>query len=171
MTLVNRLRALLQPLPASALVLAAAALTLAGAWTFQALGFQPCELCLKQRYPYYAALPLAAAAIFLARNAPPFAGKVVLGLLAAMFVASAAAGLYHAGVEWKWWPGPTDCTGDFVKPASMEDFRKQLQSIHIIRCDEVQLRILGLSLAGWNVLVSAGVALVALMGATAPRKA
>jgi disulfide bond formation protein DsbB len=171
MTLFHRLRALLPPLPAAALILAAAALTLAGAWTFQALGFQPCELCLKQRYPYYAALPLAAGAIFLARNAPPVAARIVLGLLAAIFLASAAAGLYHAGVEWKWWPGPTDCTGDFVKPASMEDFRKQLESVRIIRCDDVQLRILGLSLAGWNVIVSAGIALVALFGATAPKKA
>jgi disulfide bond formation protein DsbB len=171
MTFLNRLRALLQPMPASVLVLVAAALTLAGAWTFQAFGFQPCELCLKQRYPYYAALPLAAGAIFLARNAPPLAARLVLGLLAAIFLVSAAAGLYHAGVEWKWWPGPTDCTGDFVKPASMEEFRKQLQNVRIIRCDDVQLRILGLSLAGWNVIVSAGVALVALLGATAPKKA
>ena len=166
-----QIRALLQPLPAAGLALAGAAATLAGAWTFQALGFEPCELCLKQRYPYYVALPLAAAAIFLARNAPPRAAKIVLGLLAAMFVVSAGAGLYHAGVEWKWWPGPTDCTGDFVKPASMEAFRQQLRNVHLIRCDDVQLRILGLSLAGWNVLVSAGLAGVALLGATAPKKA
>jgi disulfide bond formation protein DsbB len=171
MNLIARGRTLLQPLPAAALVLAGAAVTLAGAWTFQAFGFEPCELCLKQRYPYYAALPLAAAAIFLARNAPPLAAKIVLGLLAAIFLASAAAGLYHAGVEWKWWPGPTDCTGDFVKPASMEAFRQQLQNVHLIRCDDVQLRILGLSLAGWNVLVSAGIAVVAFLGATAPNKA
>lgn len=166
----TRLRALLQPLPAAALILAAVAVTLAGAWTFQAFGFEPCELCLKQRYPYYAALPLAAAAIFLARNAPPFAAKIVLALLAAVFVASAAAGFYHAGVEWKFWPGPTDCTGEFVKPASMEAFRQQLQNVHIVRCDEVSLRILGLSLAGWNVLTSAGIAVLALFGASAPKQ-
>jgi len=167
---VAQLRSLLQPLPAALLVLAAAAATLAGAWAFQLSGFEPCELCLKQRYPYYAALPLAAAAIFLARNAQPLAARLLLGLLAAIFVVSAVAGGYHAGVEWKFWPGPTDCTGEFVKPASMEDFRKQLQSVHIVRCDEVAVRILGLSLADWNVLVSAGIALVAALGAAAPRK-
>jgi disulfide bond formation protein DsbB len=170
MTKFAQVRTLLQPLPAAIVVLAAAAATLAGAWTFQAFGFEPCELCLKQRYPYYAALPLAAIAIFLARNAPPITARLVLGLLAATFVASTIFGGYHAGVEWKLWPGPTDCTGDFIKPASIEDFRKQLQSVRIVRCDEAALRIFGLSLADWNVLVSAGIALVAALGATAPRK-
>lgn len=164
-------RALLQPLPTAILVLAATAATLAGAWTFQLLGFEPCELCLKQRYPYYAALPLAAAAIFLARNAQPVTARVILAVLAAIFIASALFGGYHAGVEWKFWPGPTDCTGDFVKPASMEDFRRQLETTRIVRCDEVAIRILGLSLADWNVLVSAGIAVLAALGATAPRKA
>lgn len=171
MTKLAQTRALLQPLPTATLVLAAAAATLAGAWTFQLLGFEPCELCLKQRYPYYAALPLAAAAIFLARNAQPVTARLILTLLAAIFIASALFGGYHAGVEWKFWPGPTDCTGDFVKPASMEDFRRQLETTHIVRCDEVAIRILGLSLADWNVLVSAGIAVLAALGATAPRKA
>src|SRR5574337_1015159 len=164
----TKMRALLQPLPAAALVLAAAAATLAGAWIFQAFGVEPCELCLKERYPYYATLPLAAAAIFLARNAPPFAAKIVLALLAAIFVAGAVVGVYHAGVEWKFWPGPTECTGEFVKLTSMTEFRKQLQNVRVVRCDEVSLRILGLSLAGWNVLISAGIAALALLGATAP---
>ena len=164
-------RALLQPMPTAVLVLAAAAATLAGAWTFQLVGFEPCELCLKQRYPYYAALPLAAMAIFLARNAQPVTAKAILALLAAIFIASAIFGGYHAGVEWKFWPGPTDCTGDFVKPTSMEDFRRQLETTRIVRCDEVAIRILGLSLADWNVLVSAGIAALAALGATAPRKA
>jgi disulfide bond formation protein DsbB len=165
------IRAFLQPLPAASLVLAGAAVTLAGAWTFQAFGFEPCELCLKQRYPYYAALPLAAAAIFLARNAQTTAARVLLGLLAILFFGSAIFGGYHAGIEWKFWPGPTDCTGDFVKPASMEDFRRQLQNVRIVRCDEVALRIFGLSLADWNVVVSAGLALIAGLGAGKWRRA
>jgi disulfide bond formation protein DsbB len=165
------LRALLQPLPAASLVLAAAVFTLAGAWTFQALGYEPCELCLKQRFPWYAALPLSAAAIFLARDGRIATTKALLALLALIFVASAIFGAYHAGVEWKFWPGPTDCTGDFAAAPTMEEFRKQLQATRIVRCDEVALRIFGLSLADWNVLVSAGVALIATLGATAPKKA
>jgi disulfide bond formation protein DsbB len=163
------LRALLPPFPVATFVLAGAAATLAGAWTFQSLGFAPCELCLKQRLPYYAALPLAAAAVFLARNGRTVAARALLGLLAAVFSAGALLALYHAGVEWKFWAGPTGCAGDFVKPASMEDFRQQLSHVRIVRCDEVSFRLFGLSLAGWNFLISAGLALVAGLGAAAKR--
>ena len=113
---------------------------------------------------------MAAAAIFLARNAQTAAARVLLAALAVIFLGNAILAAYHAGVEWKFWPGPTDCTGDFVKPASMEDFRKQLQNIRVVRCDEVSLRILGLSLAGWNFLVSAGLAMLAALGAGAPNR-
>ena len=163
------LRQIRKPLLAAFVVLAAAAVTLAGAWTFQSLGVDPCELCLKQRFAYYAALPLAAAAIFLARNAQTAAARVLLAVLTVMFLGNAILGAYHAGVEWRLWPGPTDCTGDFVKPASMEDFRKQLRNIHVVRCDEVSLRILGLSLAGWNFLLSASLTALAGLGASAPK--
>jgi disulfide bond formation protein DsbB len=163
-------RETLRPLPAASLVLAGAAVTLAGAWTMQALGFEPCELCLKQRYPYYAALPLAAAAVFLARDGRLAATKALLAVLAAIFFASAILAGYHAGVEWRFWPGPSDCTGDFVKPATMEDFRKQLQQARIVRCDETSFRILGLSLADLNVAVSAGLSLIAALGASAAKR-
>ncbi|WP_294538469.1 disulfide bond formation protein B [uncultured Rhodoblastus sp.] len=163
-------RALLQPLPIAALVLAGAAATLAGAWTFQSLGVAPCELCLKQRIPYYAALPLTAAATVLARMGRLAAARVLLALLAAIFAGGALIGAYHAGVEWKFWPGPTDCTGAFVKPASMEEFQRQLRTMRVVRCDEASLRILGLSLAGWNVLVSAGLALLAGIGAASAKR-
>ena len=163
------LRQIFNPLPAASVVLAVAAVTLAGAWSFQSLGFEPCELCLKQRFAYYAALPLAAAAIFLARNAQTTVARVLLAVLMVIFFGNAILSAYHAGVEWRFWPGPTDCTGDFVKPASMEDFRKQLQNIHVVRCDEVSLRILGLSLAGWNFLLSASLAALAGLGASAPK--
>jgi disulfide bond formation protein DsbB len=156
------------PLAAASLVLAAAASGLIAVWGLQALGFEPCELCLKQRYALYAALPLSAAAIFLARNGQGGAAKALLGLLAVVFAANAALGFYHAGVEWKLWAGPSDCTGDFVKPATMEDFRRQLQSVRVVRCDAPALKILGLSLAFWNFLASS--ALSAFAGVTAAAK-
>jgi disulfide bond formation protein DsbB len=164
------LRQMLQPLPAASVVLAVAAVTLAGAWIFEALGFEPCELCLKQRFAYYSALPLATAAVFLARNAQITAARVLLAVLAAIFLGNAMLAAYHAGVEWKFWPGPTDCTGDFARPASMEDFRKQLQTIRVVRCDEVSLRVLGLSFAGWNVLLSVSLAAIAGLGANAQKR-
>ncbi len=160
-----------RPLTAASLVLAGAAITLAGAWTMQALGYEPCELCLKQRFPYYAALPLAAAAIFLARDGRLAATKALLALLAAIFCASAIFAGYHAGVEWRFWQGPADCTGDFVKPATMEDFRNQLRHTRVVRCDDPSLRILGLSLADLNVLVSAALSLIAGLGANSGGRA
>jgi disulfide bond formation protein DsbB len=170
MTFLTWLRVALQPEKAALLVLAAAAATLAGAWTFQAFGFQPCELCLIERYPYYASLPLAAAAFFLARNGSPFFARAILIMVAAVFVAGAALAAYHAGVEWKFWPGPSGCTGKFLAPTSMEAFRAQLEHIHVVRCDTPALRIFGLSLAGWNVPISLAIALAAFLGATAPTK-
>jgi disulfide bond formation protein DsbB len=151
------------------LILAAAALGLIGAWTFEVLGYEPCELCLKERYAFYAALPLATAGIFLARNAPPAAAKVVLALLALIFAANAALAFFHAGVEWKLWAGPAECAGDFVKPATMEEFRRQLQNVHVVRCDEPALKIFGLSLAFWNFLFSAALSALAGLGAFAKR--
>ena len=158
-------RARLTPLATASLILAAAALGLVGAWTFQTLGFEPCELCLKERYAYYAALPVATAAIFLARNAPPAAARAALALLAILFAANAALAFYHAGVEWKFWAGPTDCTGDFIQPATMEDFRRQLRTVHVVRCDQPALTILGLSLAFWNFVASSALSGLAALGA------
>ena len=160
-----RLNVALRPLQAAGLLLAAAALVLASVWVFQVLGFEPCELCLKQRYFFYAALPLAAVALVLARNGRPGVARAVLALLALLFAGSAVFGFYHAGVEWKFWPGPSDCTGDFVKPATMEDFRRQLQSVHVVRCDVPALKILGLSLTFWNFVASSGLSLFASLAA------
>jgi disulfide bond formation protein DsbB len=143
-------------------IAAAAVATLAGAWTYQAMGFIPCELCLMQRWPYYAAAPIAALGAF----APPKARRLILLALGLIFVASAAFGLFHSGVEWKLWSGPTACTGSAAPAAaSMNDFMKQLESVHVTRCDEAALRIFGLSLAGWNAIISSGLAALAFAGA------
>ena len=81
-----------------------------------------------------------------------------------IFAASALFGVYHAGVEWGFWPGPAECTGDF-KPAPGANLLEQLKTVKVVRCDAVAIRILGLSLAGWNAVVSALVAALALSGA------
>ncbi|MGO9007194.1 MAG: disulfide bond formation protein B [Beijerinckiaceae bacterium] len=136
-------------------ILALALATIAGAFVFQALGFAPCDLCFKQRIPYYVGIPVAAFALgFAARG---FRGLLpaALILLALIFAGSAIFGAYHAGVEWGFWRGPADCTGTFAKNESMADFLQQLQTVKVVRCDVVAVRILGLSLAGWNAVVSA----------------
>jgi len=149
-----------------ALVIAiAAAATIVGAWIFQAFGYEPCELCLRQRYAYYGAVPLAAALALAARG--PARGVVFAGMvaLALIFAANAALGVYHAGVEWRWWAGPSGCTGVIAGPPNVADLLKELEHAKVVACDEAQLRILGLSLAGWNALISAALCALALRGA------
>jgi disulfide bond formation protein DsbB len=155
---------------ASALALAALALlTLAGAWSYQYAGYLPCDLCYEQRYAYYAGIPLAlliAAAV--AARAPRALISVGLALFAALFLYNMGLAIYHSGVEAKYWTGPTACTGSAAGPADASDLLTQLQSVRVVRCDEVSLRVLGLSLANWNVFISA--ALAALAAATGLRK-
>jgi len=140
--------------------------TIAGAWIFEAFGYLPCELCLKQRWAYYVGVPLAALATAIAARSAHFA-RPLLWLLALLFVGSMVFGIYHSGVEWGFWPGPTTCTGAGTTAGSMDDFMKQLQTTQVVQCDKVAIRILGLSLAGWNAVISACMAAVAVTGARA----
>jgi disulfide bond formation protein DsbB len=155
----------LSPLALAALTLALPAAALAGAFAFQVAGFAPCELCLKERLPYYAGIVLGVVTLFLAWRGAGLALTACFAALALLFLGSAGFGAYHAGVEWGFWPGPADCTGSLERAPSMNDFMKQLQSIKVVRCDAVAIRILGLSLAGWNVVVSLAVAGLAVAGA------
>ena len=153
------------PSELAALVALGAALTLAGAWIFQFFGYLPCELCLKQRYAYYAGVPLALITLIFLRR-PGWAGLAGLAffVLGLMFAANSVFGIYHSGVEWGFWPGPSECTGAAHSAGKVGDFLKQLETVKVVRCDAVAIRILGLSLAGWNALISAGLSLLALRG-------
>ena len=142
---------------AAIIVLAVAVATIAGAWIFEARGYAPCPLCLQQRWPYYGAMVLALAAAGLS-SSNPNATKALLYVLAVVFAGSAVFGVFHSGVEWKWWPGPQTCGGEFG--GGLPDLSKPA-----VRCDEAAIRILGLSLAGWNAVISVALAGVALVGA------
>ena len=148
----------LTPRNAALLILMVAAATIIGAWIFEFAGFAPCELCLQQRYAYYLAIPLALLIAVIAGRLPSAAryGLLALGLV---WLGSMAFGIYHSGVEWKWWLGPSTCgaTGEL---GGLPDLSKP-----VILCDTPALRILGLSLAGWNAVISLGLALVAFAGA------
>jgi disulfide bond formation protein DsbB len=143
-----------------------AAATLAGAWYFQlVLDIVPCPLCLEQRYAYYLALPLGAlVALAAAKGAPRAVLVVGLGILALAALGNAGLGTYHAGVEWGLWQGPTECTGPIGNLGSAADMLERLDTVKVIRCDEVQWRFLGLSLAGYNVLISLLMAAIAAWG-------
>lgn len=136
------------------LIAGLAAATLAGALALQKAGYAPCELCLKERMPYYAGIPLAlltATAVRFGSRRGAIAG---FALLILTFVVSAALGFYHAGVEWQFWPGPTECAGAVTAPAKIDDFLQQLSHVSVVRCDQAALHILGLSLTVWNGLIS-----------------
>ena len=155
------------PAVVAALAISAiAAATLAGAWFFQlVLDIRPCPLCLEQRYAYYLAVPLGLLVAFVAsRDAPRPVLLAGLALLALAALANAWLGGYHAGVEWKFWQGPTDCSGPIVDLGSAGTLLQRLDTVKVIRCDEVQWRFLGLSLAGYNVLISLLMAAIAAWG-------
>ena len=145
-------------------IAAASVAILAAVWIFQAFGYAPCELCLTQRYAFYAAIPLALLTALISRSAHGLA-RAGFGLMALVFAANAVLAAYHAGVEYHWWPGPTACTGGLTGSLNVNDLVNTLNSVKVVRCDEVQLRIAGLSLAGWNVVASAVLALYAALAA------
>ena len=153
------------PLQAALGVLILAFATIASAWIFEWAGYLPCELCLMQRWAYYAGVPLAALVALITARGPHSLAGAGLALLGLVFIGSMVFGVYHAGVEWGFWPGPTGCTGALTRADSMADFLKQLETTKVVRCDAVAIRILGLSLAGWNAVMSAAVAALALLGA------
>jgi disulfide bond formation protein DsbB len=133
--------------------------TILGALASQFIGgLQPCELCLEQRLPYYWGLPLLALILVLWNRLPLTVWYVAMAIVVALFAWGAYLGGFHSGVEWGFWPGPTACTG--VGNDLSMDMLNDLQPV--IGCDVVQFRFLGLSLAGYNALISA--AIVGLLG-------
>ena len=153
-------------LTAALVITAIAAATLAGAWFFQlVLDIRPCPLCLEQRYAYYLAIPLAALTAFAAsRDAPRGVLLAGLVILAAATLGNAVLATYHAGVEWHLWQGPTDCTGPIGNLGNAGNLLERLDTVKVVRCDEVQWKFLGLSLAGYDVLISLLMAAIAAWG-------
>ena len=135
--------------------LAGALAILAAVWIFEAYGFVPCELCLTERYAFYAAAPVAAVTAFLASRSQHGLARALFVVLTLIFLWNVGLAFYHVGVEQHWWPGPTACTGSLSDSVSAGDLMKSLNSVRVVNCDEVQLRILGLSFAGWDVVASA----------------
>jgi disulfide bond formation protein DsbB len=151
---------------AAVAVFVLSAATILGAWYFQyVLGYAPCPLCLEQRLPYHIVIPLSLLMAIAAFVRAPRA-LIAVGFIAIIvaMLSGAVLGGYHAGVEWHWWPGPTDCSGPLTDLSAKGSLISQLQSIRVVRCDEAAWRFLGISLAGYNVLISLVVAAVAAFG-------
>jgi disulfide bond formation protein DsbB len=141
---------------ARALALLIPAALLAGAWGFQLIGhLYPCEMCHWQRWPHYAALPLALLAFV-----PGLPQRPLVVLAAIAIAVSGAIGVAHAGVEYHWWQGFTPCTSTF---SSGGDTLTAIMTAPVVRCDAPQWTFAGISLAGFNAIVSLGSALVILI--------
>ena len=160
-----------EPAAAAAIAVALGAMaTILGAWFFEyILRYAPCPLCLQQRIPYYIAIPLAVIVVAAALKGYP-RRWLALGLAAVALVmlVSAGLGIHHSGVEWKWWPGPASCA--VLGELGSGNLLERVQNARIIRCDEAAWRFLGLSLAGYNVLISLALAGVAAFGALRANK-
>ena len=130
-------------------------------------GYIPCKLCLEQRVPYYAGVPIALLAALAAAFKAPAA--VSRGLLVVAGLAMAYAlylGVYHSGVEWSWWAGPADCTatgGGAI--SSGKDLLSQIDTVKPPSCDEAAGRFLGISFANAQVLTALGLMLFAFNAA------
>jgi len=153
----------------SATVFSIALATIVTAHVFERFGYAPCPLCLQERYAYYFGIPATVIAFFAARTESFPLARVLLLLVALAFVVNAALGVYHAGVEWKFWPGPVSCSGGTGVEWGQGGVASSIEHPQVVACDKASWRFLGLSFAGWNAVVSGSVAGIAAWGAVLRR--
>ncbi|MBU6208079.1 MAG: disulfide bond formation protein B [Alphaproteobacteria bacterium] len=140
------------------IALALPAILMTGALISQYVGgLFPCEMCWWQRYPHMAAILIATTAFFIVA---PGLRRIFIAAAAAGILVSGLIGIYHAGVEWKLWQGATTCSAHIDLNA---DFFRQNLAAPVVRCDEAQWRLFGISLAGYNALITIPVALYIFM--------
>lgn len=130
-----------------------------GALYFQyVVGLPPCDLCHLQRYPHIVAIVVGLAAVA-SFAAPRLAYVFMTAAIIALFV-TAGIGVFHAGVEQHWWQGPQECSGSIPPGLSAAELKKYLFSAKMVRCDAIPWSLGGISMAGWNAILSAGAAIV-----------
>jgi len=168
--LFHLLQSMRSPQRVAALVLFVAAAVIGTALAFEHVGgYTPGQLCLEERYGYYAAIPALAIALVLLSTGRRGAATAVLVLVALAFLANGALGVYHAGAEWKLWAGPETCGASQPLSTGAGGLLKDLASTRVIRCDEAPWHFFGLSFAGWNAVASIVLAAGALYAAIKAR--
>jgi disulfide bond formation protein DsbB len=125
-------------------------------------GYEPCELCVQQRYAFYVGIPVLFLALVLVSAGYNQIAAGLFFIVAVGFLANAGLGVYHAGVEWKLWEGPATCGGDVKPIEGAGSMLSQLSQGPVVLCGEAQGRFLGLSFAGWNVIACLGLMFGAL---------
>jgi disulfide bond formation protein DsbB len=149
-----------------ALILSSGAILLALGFQYIG-GYQPCMLCLLERYAYYFAIPTLFVAVMLFAGGKRIWAQALFALVALAFLANAGLGTYHAGAEYKFWPGPIACGGGGGLTTDAGNLLGDLANTHVVRCDEPALVFLGLSFAGWNVVASLAIMALCLKAAFA----
>ena len=151
---------------AAVLLLLGMVVTVGTALGFQYLGgFIPCKLCLEERIPYYTGIPLMAlAAISAWLKWPPLLTRLLLLAGGLLMTWSLYLGGYHAGVEWHWWAGPTDCGAVAPVDTGGKGVLDALNTFVPPQCDKAAGRFLGISFAGWNFVAWVVLAAIAWWG-------
>ncbi len=127
---------------------------LLGALAFEHIGgLAPCKMCIWQRWPHLAAVAIGILFLVLA-----WRPALLLGALAA--AVTAGIGLFHAGVEQGWWDGPDTCTSGPIENLSADELMSQIMAAPLVRCDEIAWSLAGISMAGWNAIVSLTLAIL-----------
>ncbi len=135
-----------------AVILFANIAVLLGAYGFEIIGgLAPCRLCYYQRIPYFAAIILCGAAW-----CRPGLARAISAILVINYIIGAGLGAYHAGVEWHWWAGPASCSAGGGSAGTVDELMARILAAPVVRCDEIPWSLFGISLAGYNVLISVG---------------
>ena len=151
--------------PPRGLVLCAlvSAALLGGALLFEHVGgMAPCSLCIWQRWAHVAVIVCALGWLVISQ---PIGASLRAGLVVTALAGMASVGIagYHAGVEWQLWAGPAGCTAALSSGGSTADLVDSLLATPVIRCDDVPWSLFGLSMAGWNMLLSVDIVALAIM--------
>jgi disulfide bond formation protein DsbB len=137
----------------AAVALCGSGAILLGALAFQHIGgYPPCSLCYWQRYGHVGVMALAWLALLPLTRAVRIA---LLSLTGLALLVTAGIALYHVGVEWKWWAGPSGCTSSSIGGVSVDKALDMLRRKPVVLCDKIAWSMFGISMAGWNVLLSA----------------
>ena len=141
---------------------AGSAALLLGAFVFQALGYAPCAMCIWQRWPHAAAVVIGLLALMIQGRLLP-----ALGALAAL--TTGAIGVYHFGVEHKYWDGPASCTGSGLSGMNVNDLLAVDSGPKLVMCDQISWELLGISMPGWNAIISFILAVIWIKAVLASR--
>lgn len=135
------------------LLLVSAVGLLASVYFFEfVIGLNPCKLCLYQRIPWWLVIGITSLALVYKRR--PHLVNILTILAAIIILAGGVLAAYHVGVEERWWEGPTSCSSTSSMPGTLADLKSAIMAAPVVRCEEVVWDLFGISMAGYNAIIS-----------------